>query len=134
MKFLSIFSVSVALLSKVVMSSQKVLNVRASVDLESVPEFCTSNGYTISNNEYSYESAEIVCASIGKKVTISNDDNFNTIGFALAMCHGEEAKAWYAGHYENPFNECVVYNAESFFCGSAFTTVDCEYKLPVICN
>ncbi len=134
MKLLNIIFASFVLLSNIVTTYSYQYVYSISVDRDSEPDFCKSNGYLISKEKYSYEFAEVVCASIGKQLAMSNDDNFNIIGFAFSMCHSEETEAWYSGHIENVFDECMIYNAESYSCGSVFTTTECEKKLPIICN
>ena len=98
-------------------------------------DFCENDGYWISKGKYSNEWSEIICAQIGKVPVIVDQNNFNHVGFSLAVCNGEESTAWIGGFETEEF--CVIYKADSFFCGSILDgQEDCynENVLSVICQ
>lgn len=94
-------------------------------------DFCENEGYWISKNEYSNEWIEIVCAEIGKVPVIIDQNNFNHVGFSLAICNGENSNAWIDSLEK--YN-CFIYNAESYYCGSIISADCYENQFPVICQ
>lgn len=100
-----------------------------SLNMKQIGDFCVNDGYWISNFDYPFYMADIVCDSIGKKPVLFDEENFNSIGFSLAVCKGENSNAWIGGD-----EKCTIYNAETYFCGSVFTISCEEEELPVICK
>ena len=97
-------------------------------------DFCENDGYWVSKNKYLNKWSEMVCAEIGKVPVVVDQNNLNHVGFSLAMCNGEESTAWIGG-YES-YESCLIYQAESFLCGSIIDGLDICYEseLPVICH